>query len=607
MPLNNLPLLSVSTVKAALEQINAASSTSTAKSVDGLPNAAQASTVVVEAKVVAVQVQGQQVLLTLSAEGQQFQVQSDLPLPAGTKLTLQVTTYPQEADAETKVTVETGTNTGTKADSKLSLDVKVEVLVQKIILPENKTTPPTQALIQRFISERLALLDASVRANGGKQTATTDTYLKPSAQTSTETSAQTNIQAAAQTNASPSSAVRASDILSALALLQPAHPLTKTLPTEVQQILKQWQQSLPNIQQLAQTASVKESIQQSGVQYEKQVMELLAKMQASTGTEPKALFKALWAKASELGAASALEASKMAVSKLTGTLNKASGSEPTLGVIPHSAVTGTSSDARPVSGATPEPNRIEQILKAVQSALEQPFQLTAEKLAQTKLSPEKLAAQHLLTEKPEASPPSLLQTLLGSNHKAVISRALLIWARTIAEQPNQSLAGSARSLPLTPQANGPEAFQLLQRALAHIEHEQVRLLQPNEPWQLNVPLLFKEGGQQHEVRMELWKDNDENKPTEGEAKESLWRLRLFFDLKNLGGLDADIELRFPNVKVTFWSKQQDTLNSLSHALKPLQEKLIALGAEVEDIQVKYGQLPETSRNLINQRLVDAKA
>src|SRR5690554_6078725 len=105
MSLNNLPLVSVSTVKAALEQINAASSPSATKPADALPSSAQGSTLVLEAKVVAVQVQGQQVLLTLTANGQQFQVQSDLPLPIDTKLTLQVTTYPQDAstDAEQEV------------------------------------------------------------------------------------------------------------------------------------------------------------------------------------------------------------------------------------------------------------------------------------------------------------------------------------------------------------------------------------------------------------------------------------------------------------------------------------------------------------------------
>lgn len=583
MPLTNVPLLSVATVQAAVDQINASSAT---KPAEALPNSAPANTTVVEAKVVGVQVKGQQVLLNLEAGGRQFTVQSELPLPVGTKLTLQVTTYPTQGDAALNAK---------PTDAKL--EASIEVMVQKILLPPNKTTPPSQALIQRFISQRLALLDASVQANGGKPAAATDTYLKPGVQTNS----QTNIPTNALANTTANTAVQAvqSDILSVLAVLQPSHPLTKTLPAEVQHLLKQWQQSLPTVQQLTQTGAIKESIQQSGVQYEKQVMELLTKMQAHSTSEPKALFKALWAKASELAAAS--------------PVSKPSGGKQADGVISPSTVTATSTEKRPLAAATPEPalSRVEQILKAVQSRLEQPIQLAAARLNVEKLSPEKLAAQSFLTEKTDANPPSLLQSLLGSNHKAVISRALLIWAQTLAERPGQtgqpSSASAARSLPLTPQTNGPEAFQLLQRALTHIEHEQVRLLQPNEPWQLNVPLLFKEGGQQHEVRMELWQDNDGKQRGEGETKESIWRLRLFFDLNNLGGLDADIELRFPQVKVTFWSKQQNTLNSLSQALKPLQEKLVALGAEVEDIQVKYGQLPETSRNLINQRLVDAKA
>src|SRR5690554_1344272 len=597
MSLNNLPLVSVSTVKAALEQINAASSPSATKPADALPSSAQGSTLVLEAKVVAVQVQGQQVLLTLTANGQQFQVQSDLPLPIDTKLTLQVTTYPQDASTDAK--------------QEVKADIKPEVLVQKIVLPENKTTPPTQALIQRFISERLALLDAATQ----KPTASSDTYLRPGVNANSQASIASNTQASALasaqasspatnnptnnfttsslTSSNPVNSIRGSELLSALTLLQPSNPLSKTLPAQVQQVLQQWQQNLPNIQQLAQAEAVRESIQQSGVQYEKRVMQLLEQMQASPQTEPKALSKALWAKT---GAAVAPLGNAVA-SSISGSLG--------------------SSSSQAFS------NRLEQILKAVHSALEQPVPLTTDKLTTNKLVTEQLAAKALDAEKvtPEKlaadkaslTPPSLLQALLGSNHKAVISRALLAWAQTLAERPGQSGqpstgATAARSLPLTPFPNGPEAFQQLQRALAHIEHEQVRQLQPNEPWQLSVPLLFKEGGHQQEVRLELFKDNDQdNDKNDTEAKETLWRLRLFFDLQNLGSLDADIELRFPNVKVTFWSKQQETLNSLSQALKPLQQKLTALGAEVEDIQVKFGQLPEKSRNLINQRLVDAKA
>lgn len=602
MSLNNLPLVSVSTVKAALEQISATSSPSATKPADALPNSAQGSTVVVEAKVVAVQVQGQQVLLTLSANGQQFQVQSDLPLPIDTKLTLKVTTYPQEVSADGK--------------QEVKAEIKPEVLVQKIVLPENKTTPPTQALIQRFISERLALLDAATQ----KPTTNGDTYLRPGVNANTQASIATNTQASALANtqassattnnpttnnlttssltsssltsSNPANSTRVSELLSALSLLQPSNPLSKTLPAQVQQVLQQWQQHLPNIQQLAQAEAVRESIQHSGVQYEKRVMQLLEQMQASPQTEPKALFKALWAKT---GAAVAPLGNAVA-SSISGSLGSST-----------SQAFG---------------NRLEQILKAVHSALEQPVPLTTDKLTTNKLVTEQLAAKALDAEKvtPEKlaadkaslTPPSLLQALLGSNHKAVISRALLAWAQTLADRPGQSGqpstgATAARSLPLTPFPNGPEAFQQLQRALAHIEHEQVRQLQPNEPWQLSVPLLFKEGGHQQEVRLELYKDDQDSDKNDGEAKESLWRLRLFFDLQNLGSLDADIELRFPNVKVTFWSKQQETLNALSQALKPLQNKLTALGAEVEDMQVKFGQLPEKSRNLINQRLVDAKA
>lgn len=589
MPLNKLPLLSVATVKAALEQINASPPASaTQPKPDAVSPAqstpAQSTTVSVEAKVVNVKVQGQQVLLTLEADGKQFQVKSDLPLPIDTKLSLQVTTYTQKGGVE----------------------LPPEVAVQKIILPENKTTPPTQALIQRFISERLALLEASLQ----KPAAPKDTYLRPDLnlgpknttlnkadQPSVNT---TSAPAPAQKSTShppalapQASALRSSELLSSLSLLQPSHRLQPSVPAEVKQVLTDWQQSLPSLQQLTQAEGVKESILRTGVQYEQRVMQLLEQLQASRTTQPQALFKSLWAKT---GAA----------------------------VVPLSqAVTNSIADS--TSEALSQ--RLEKILHSVQTALEKPVplqdtqpisqRLLTEQMVLRQRGSAKETAETATSDKPSPTPPPLLQTLLGSNHKAIISRALLAWAHKLAEPSAdnkqastsaQSNTGTARSLPLTPQANGPDAFRLLQRTLAGIEHEQIRQLQTNEPWQLSVPLLFKEGQQPQEVRLELLKDNEQDSEAQdGESKETLWRLRLFFDLQHLGNLDADIELCFPSVKVTFWSKRQETLNSLSHALKPLQKRLIALGAEVEDIQVKYGQMPETSRNLINQRLVDAKA
>lgn len=455
---------------------------------------------------------------------QQLQVNSHIPLPQGTELLLALST----------------------TDSKQAAPLS-NLQVHEIILPTaqssntaNKsaqaTTPvPSQAFIEQvlkpFLTARIALLQEAPVTNKTPEAA--PTYQRPSPQLSA------------------SNAPSAADSLSInqqrtvlQQLLQPQ--AIRNMPQPVQEILQQWQQQLPSLQQLQQPLTVQESVQKSGLSYEKQLVPLLQAM-LTAKQEPNHIFKQLL--------------------------------KQHFGPIPATAAQA----AQPAeSDGTAAKNSISSIIQAVKSKLEQ-------------------SAEILKPQPQQARPmPSLLNSLLISDHKAVLSRALTLWAQQLAQHTTAEPNNTQSSL----------VFKQLQSALAYIEHEQGQWLQQqaqgsnNQQWQLTIPLLFQHQQQPQEVRLVIDKEDSGDQQNSKLQKAIRWRLRLYFDLAELGPLDVDLELQLPRLKATFWSQQPNTLALLNHKLQPLRKQLTDLGAEVEELKVQHGQLPEPTRNHIQQRWVD---
>ena len=319
------------------------------------------------------------------------------------------------------------------------------------------------------------------------------------------------------------------------------------LPAAVLQILQQWQQQLPQPQQLTQPDGVKHAIHNSGLSYEHRLFAALGQAPVSdrNATSAPELFRSLWQRAT-----AAME-------------------------------TAASTNAT-------QPTGVSDLLSALKTRLEQPAPTNSAAAAEAN---------------PLLQPPSLLQSLLGSDHKAVLGRALLIWAQQIQARAEPD-APLSRHLPVLPQTDMPDTFRLLQTALAQTETEQASRLQQGDNWQLQIPLFYRDGETPREVRMWLSRDERDEQTSEQQEKAVRWRLRLHFDLQQLGPLDIDLELQLPALTATFWSQQTQTLGLLNREIQPLRQRLQTLGVEVKELQVRHGQLPEPERNRISQRLVD---
>ncbi|WP_430461931.1 flagellar hook-length control protein FliK [Thalassolituus sp. LLYu03] len=356
------------------------------------------------------------------------------------------------------------------------------------------------------------------------------------------------------------------------------HNTNGTLPAQVKQILADWLQQLPSAGSLATRQGVASGLSNSGLSYEHKLYALADQIRhqlsqpAAPESAPRSglqtLFNSVWAKAAEL-------------TQGEGDSKPAAGNE-----------------RNPVSER--QPASLQQAMKAVRERLEA-------RLASDSSTSTTVASTPAEAEADEATSTqvrlSVLQQgvahLMHQDHKAVLSRALLSLLNSLrpADQP------PLRELPLSfSQNDAPEALRLLQTALARVETEQINRLQQGPDQPVSVPLFYRDQDQLKEVRLELKRDGQNG--DESKRKPVSWHLRLHFDLTQLGPMDVELDLSLPRLSATFWSEQPSTLTLLNHSLTPLRQTLVTLGVDVSELRARHGQLPESTRNQIRQRLID---
>lgn len=560
---DSVPLISAAAVKAALARPATAPASSAVSDGRGQP----ASTVELQVSSSQRQPDGFRLTLT-SAQGQQLQVLSEQDLPPGSRLVLQL------PDANTP---------SGKPLQVLSISLPAASGTAPGTAQTSGTASASEALMQvlnRFIAARLGLGVQSQPARPAAPTA--DLYARPSVSTAAGTSASNSspsINAASartellnllQQMASPGSVNTAprpvnSQTSATSNLITHTTVPGQPMPVAVQRVLQNWLQTLPAPAQLSQPAGLQQAVQNSGLSYEQRLFSALSNPPASNSQSNTAeagnLFRQLWQRAAALAQP-----------------NPATGA---------AATTAAGAAASPAA-TNPATSNVAALLQAVQQKLEQPAQ------------PGSVTSSDSAATSPAA--PGLLASLLSSDHKAVLGKALLIWAQQL-HQHSGSDSPPPRTLPLLPPADMPETFRLLQAALAQTETEQVQRLQQGDSWQLQIPLFYRDGEIPREVQLHLHKDSNPGE-TDGKRKAVRWRLRLHFDLQQLGPLDIDIEMQYPALSATFWSQQAPTLTQLNRELQPLRQRLQQLGVEVQELQVRHGQLPAPERNRISQRLVD---
>lgn len=556
MPSDSLPLLSLSSLQSLLKT-QASTAVQSSSQAEGS----------FEVKVQSLQSQPPYFVLTLSAGTQQFNALSEWPLPLGSALTLKL-----EQSAQTQVlkvlnlTLPAATSA---ADDGLKSQALTDFIKSRLPLltAGNLAQSPMHHsdLAQDALYPRLPPLGAahSVTTNPIPPSSAlapilelmqklANLELAPS--TTTTSAPLPSVTAAAQALLKPHMSAETTPLSTPNTQSHSTsqNAITTPVPTQtVQQLLHRWQQQLPSLAQLGQVATLKQAVEDNGLSYEHKIWQILTNL--NTPPDSASVFKSLW-------------------QKFATTSNSA----------PTSSVPVDLTFAAP-SAALSHPSKapnagIETILAEVKARLEKP-----------------------LVQAAQPSAPSLLQSLLASDYKAVVSRALVLWANHLATQQGQS----NHSLPLQPQPSLNEHVKLLQSALAQIEHEQSTQLS-NKELNLSFPLYYQDGQQAREVRVHLQQERPE-KHHNAKQKTTAWQLRLYFDLRYLGELDIDLALHYPKVQATFWSKEQHTLSLLQQELQPLKERLTQMGVEVEALHARYGKLPEPSRNQIRTRWVDERA
>lgn len=359
-------------------------------------------------------------------------------------------------------------------------------------------------------------------------------------------------------------------------------PAGGDIPQAVRTILTQWLQQLPAPAGLSTAPGVEQALRNSGLSYEQKLFAVAEQIRNEPAPGNTTLAATKYSQ-STAGNAQTTPTTPSAPASAAAQPNR--DNLPDLlrnlwskaGLLTDKAlqagsVQTTAGNAQPASPAANPGVTLEAALEATRAKLETPG---------TALHP-------------------ALNTLLTQDHKAVISRALLSWLN----QHRQPDSPAQRELPLSFSSSDdlPETFRLLQSALARTETEQISRLQHGPEQPLSIPLFCREQDQLREVRLQI---QQETGTAKHEQKKTInWQLRLHFDLQQLGPLDVELNLSLPRLSATFWSEQQPTLAALNQALAPLRSTLTGLGVEVSELQARFGQLPETTRNHISQRLVD---
>lgn len=541
--------------------------------------------------------------LTLKVGDQTLTVSSKLPLPQGTRLQLLLT----EQQGKPALTVEdirlpappaTGSTTGNTAATQNA--TAVQTLQQQL---NSLLTPSPQipaAAISRLLSSRLPLLtqapagstpQAGLYSHTSAATATAGStgYTAPAAAGSGQATASAAQLIGRLLAAIPSpapagtetalpaqqSAVKPPLTLSGQSSLPSGPAATTDIPRTVQQILQQWQQQLPAPQQLATPQGVQDAVHNSGLSFEQKLLALASQIRQQSALPP------------QTGSAATPGTQTTTATAVRNPATSADG-QPASAMKNDSSPTAlfrqlwqkaaalspAASGAETASGSgSKAAGVLDSILGQVRSRLEN---------NSDSLSPQ-------------------LRQLLHSDYKGVISRALLLWLN----QAKPADAPPQRDLPLSLQAAEPGShFRLLQTALAQTETEQIQRLQQGPEQQLNIPLFWRDGDSLQEARLQISRDDSSKEQADGQKKRVSWRLRLHFDLQQLGPLDVEVSMALPQLSATFWSEQQDTLAGLSRELQPLRNRLQAMGVEVSELDARFGRLPENSRNQIQQRLID---
>lgn len=618
MKTNDLPLITPAVLKASQKNAPVSAQASTVKTSAAsspVPSTSEQRTTFT-AEVVASQPQPNTAKsdsntwqITIRAEARHLMLQSEHPLPKGSQLTL-TTDHGQPPKVEV---VEI------KLPAKTTSTLLQSLAAQ---LNNNKGLP---APVQQMLSARIQWQHTPTTSSNTVANTTTSklgsTLLTNPYQT--ETAKSSELSSRAQPTTGPTTHATSRLLLQLLNRpLTPAIPsppsasttssltsLAAALPGSLPQLAQAFVQSQPTATQLAQPEQIKTSIENSPLRYEQQVLSRLSnsltglqptlstqntqQTNASTGDTLTQVFKQLWARTATPSSANPAQSNNdqsdinrhaastpinSTKSTLTSLIAQMRGNAPT-------AITNTLSPASAPSANNNANN------SAVASASAN-LVLNAAVLS--------FLAGFANDEGGSALPMSSTH-LSPMNLKGLLLNLVRHWPADLQPLPTTTNTQAANNTNSQIELRA-ETFRLIQTALSQIEHEQVRLTQSNDQFQ--VPLMWRDGLQLQQALMDIKQDRDDNKASDAVEKKHRWQITLHFDLSGLGPLDIELDLCLPGVSATFWSERSDTLASLNHALQPLRQTLTELGANVGELKARHGRKPAGNQPTVRHSLVD---
>ncbi len=123
-------------------------------------------------------------------------------------------------------------------------------------------------------------------------------------------------------------------------------------------------------------------------------------------------------------------------------------------------------------------------------------------------------------------------------------------------------------------------------------------------WQTEIPWRDGERLGAVQVRFQEERPPPDNR---GEARDSLWKVELAFDLAPLGPLQVRAQLASGRLSSEFWAEKGATATLIDTELPHLRERLLAAGFVVGDLSSRQGRPARHPRTTLEQRWIDDTA
>lgn len=188
---------------------------------------------------------------------------------------------------------------------------------------------------------------------------------------------------------------------------------------------------------------------------------------------------------------------------------------------------------------------------------------------------------HLLTSSPATQPANAQQT--GNSQSSRLDLAVSTVLRQIAASLAQVQANQLQSL-VAPRAD-LDGGQILNN------------------WSVEIPVLLE--GQFKPIQLHINEERHSDTASQNNDQRRIWKITLGFDFDNLGEFFATLRIIDTSVSATFWSDKPETLQRISNELQYLNRSLSKLGLNVEELECRRGK-PQIKETRLDQQLVDIK-